>query len=103
MEGYLGKGGGENRGGGEPEGFVMEKLGAGVWRVSGTMRLEDFRREYPALGEVPEVDTIGGLMVAERETVPAVGESVIFRGLKLTALAGDERRVRELRVETLKK
>ncbi|HZQ46407.1 MAG TPA: transporter associated domain-containing protein, partial [Verrucomicrobiae bacterium] len=94
---------GEIRGEGEPEGFVMEKLGAGVWRVSGTMRLEDFRREYPALGEVPEVDTIGGLMVAERETVPAVGESVIFRGLKLTALAGDERRVRELRVETLKK
>ncbi|MDB6064324.1 MAG: hypothetical protein JWR26_532 [Pedosphaera sp.] len=94
---------GEIRGEAGAEGFVMEKLGPGRWRVNGTMRLEDFRREYPALGEVPEVDTMGGLMVAERETVPAVGESVIFRGLKLTALAGDERRVRELRVETLRK
>jgi CBS domain containing-hemolysin-like protein len=81
----------------------MEKLGEGKWRVSGTMRLEDFRREYPALGEVPEVDTLAGLMLTERESVPAVGEVVIFSGLKLTAVAGDERRVREVLVETLKK
>ncbi len=94
---------GEIRGEGEPEGFVMEKLAAGSWRVSGTMRLEDFRREYPGLGEPPEVDTMGGLMVAECETVPAVGESVIYRGLKMTVLAGDERRVRELRVEAVRK
>ncbi len=94
---------GEIRGEGEPEGFVMEKLGEGSWRVSGTMRLEDFRREYPALGEAPDVDTMGGLMVAECETVPAVGESVNFHGLKLTALAADERRVRELRVETVRR
>lgn len=94
---------GQIRGESEPDGFVMEKLKEGVWRVNGTMRLEDFRREYPALGEVAEVDTMGGLMVAERETVPAAGESVTFRGLKLTAVAADERRVREVRVEALKK
>ena len=34
-----------------PEGFVMEKLTPGRWRVNGTMRLDDFRREFPALGE----------------------------------------------------
>jgi CBS domain containing-hemolysin-like protein len=94
---------GQIRGEGEPEGFVVEKLGEGCWRVNGTMRLEDFRREYPALGEVPEVDTMAGLMLAEKEAVPLVGESVVFGGLKLTALAGDERRVRELRVEALKR
>ncbi|MDB6022346.1 MAG: hypothetical protein JWQ04_2203, partial [Pedosphaera sp.] len=94
---------GEIRGEGEPEGFVMEKLGAGRWRVNGTMRLEDFQREYPALGKAPDVDTMGGLMVALRETVPASGESVQFHGLKLTALAADERRVREVLVEALRK
>jgi len=94
---------GEIRGEMEAEGFVMEKLGDGRWRVNGTMRLEDFRREYPALGEAPEVDTLGGLMVAQVETVPLPGESVRFRGLRLTALAADERRVRELLVETSKK
>jgi len=90
---------GEIRDESEADGFIMEKLGDGVWRVNGTMRLEDFRREYPPLGDVPEVDTMGGLMAAEKQTVPAVGESIVFRGLKLTAVAGDERRVRELRVE----
>ena len=91
---------GKIRSEGETDGFVMEKLKDGAWRVSGTMRLDDFRREYPELGEVPDVDTMGGLMVHQCETVPAIGETTLFRGLKLTALAGDERRVRELRVET---
>ena len=84
-------------------GFVMERLGPGRWRVSGTMRLEDFRREYPALGEVREVDTLGGLLVHLAETVPAVGESHVFGALKLTATVADERRVRELMVEPARK
>jgi CBS domain containing-hemolysin-like protein len=83
----------------ESEGFVMEKLGPGRWRVNGTMRLDDFRREYPALGEAPEVETMGGLLMSLTSVVPAPGESAQFRGLKLTAQVADERRVRELLVE----
>ncbi len=83
----------------EAEGFVMEKLGPGRWRVNGTMRLDDFRREYPALGHVAEVETMGGLLVSLLDVVPGPGESAAFRGLKLTAQATDERRVRELLVE----
>src|SRR3989442_14024727 len=90
---------GEIRGEGEAQGLVMEKLGPGRWRVNAAVRLEDFRREYPELGRVGEVDTMGGLMLLQLETVPAVGQSVVFRGLKLTATAADERRVRELLVE----
>ena len=92
---------GEIRGEGEAQGFVMEKLGAGRWRANATMRLEDFRREYPELGSVAEVDTMGGLMLLQLEAVPAAGQSVVFRGLKLTATVADERRVREVMVETL--
>jgi len=87
---------------GEAQGFIMEKLKDGAWRVNGTMRVDDFRREYPALGAVDDVDTMGGLMVRECETVPAVGEWVSFRGLKMTATSADERRIRELRVEILR-
>ena len=87
----------------EPAGFVMEKVAEGRWRVSGRMRIDDFRREYPELGEVPEVDTMGGLMVWLAEVVPATGESVAFRGLKFTAQWVEERRVRELVVETVKR
>ena len=85
----------------EAEGFVMEKLGAGRWRVKGTMRLEDFRREYPDLGDLPGVETMGGLLAALLDVVPAAGESATFRGLKLTAHVADERRVREVMVEKI--
>jgi CBS domain containing-hemolysin-like protein len=84
------------------EGFVMEKIGPGRWRVNGTMRLDDFRREYPGLGEVPEAETMGGLLSHLLSVVPAPGESAAFRGLKLTAQSADERRVREVLVEQAK-
>ena len=86
----------------EPQGFVMEKLASDRWRVSGTMRLDDFRREFPALPDVAEVETMGGLLAHLLGVVPAMGESVTFAGLKLTAQAADERRVREVLVQTVK-
>jgi len=93
---------GKLRGEGEPERFLIEKLGPGRWRLNGLLRLDDFRREYPALGEVPEVETMGGLMLTLLDVVPNPGETATFRGLKLTAQATDERRVRELLVEVVK-
>jgi putative hemolysin len=86
----------------ESNGFIMEKLGPGRWRVSGLLRLDDFRREYPALGEVPEVETMGGLVMSLMDVVPRAGESTTFRGVKLTAALADERRVREVLVEQVK-
>jgi len=86
----------------EPEGFVMEKISAGRWRVNGTMRLDDFRREFPALGEVAEVETMGGLLTHLLGVVPKTGESAAFCDLKFTAQIVDERRVRELLVQRLK-
>jgi putative hemolysin len=86
----------------EPQGFVLEKISPGQWRVNGTMRLEDFRREFPALPEVAEVETMGGLLTHLLGVVPAAGESALFAGLKLTAQVVDERRVRELLVQTNK-
>ena len=86
----------------EPQGFVLEKIVAGHWRVNGTMRLEDFRREFPSLPEVAEVETMGGLLTHLLGVVPTVGESAAFAGLKLTAQVADERRVRELVVQQIK-
>ncbi len=88
---------------GEATGFVMDKVGEGKWRISGTMRIDDFQREYPAIGEVAELDTMGGLLMSELGVVPAPGDSVVFRGLRLTAHSVDERRVKELHVEVLKR
>jgi CBS domain containing-hemolysin-like protein len=81
------------------EGFIMERIAPGRWRVNGTMRLDDFRREYPPLGDVPEVETMGGLLMSLLDVVPKTGDWAFFRGLKLTAHVTDERRVREIIVE----
>ena len=86
----------------DSDGFVMEKLGPGKWRVSGLLRLDDFRREYPGLVDVPEIETMGGLLMSLMDVVPRSGESAVFNGMKLTASVADERRVRELLVEQLK-
>lgn len=88
---------------GRPQGFLIEKIAEGKWRVNGTMRLEDFRREYAGLGEVPEIDTMGGLLTAQLGVVPLEGQSALFSGLRLTATSVDERRVRELLVEIARK
>lgn len=84
-------------------GFVMERLATGRWRVSGTVRVDDFRREHAELGAVTAVDTMGGLLVSLLETVPAAGESAVYRGLRLTAHVVDDRRVKELLVEVVKR
>jgi len=88
---------------GSDGGFVMEQLAAGRWRVSGMVRVGDFRREHPELGAVTAVDTMGGLLVSLLEAVPAAGESVVYRGLRLTAQVVDDRRVKELLVEAVKR
>lgn len=82
------------------EGFVLEKTGPGKWRASGNVRIDDFRREHPELGEVDEVDTLAGLLAMLLEVVPAAGQSAWYRGLRLTATKVDDRRVKELLVET---
>lgn len=82
-----------------PRGFVFEKRGPGRWRVSGSMRLEDFRREYPALPVVAEVETLGGLLAAQLDIIPTAGQSVVVHGLRLTAEKVDARHVHELLVE----
>jgi len=102
MEDILGELVGTIRTRSQPEGFVMEKISPGRWRVNGTMRLDDFRREVPALGEVAEVETMGGLLTHLLGVVPAAGETATFQDLKFTAQTVDERRVRELLVQRLK-
>lgn len=84
----------------DARGFVFEKLGPGRWRASGSMRLEDFRREHPALPEIPDIETLGGLLAAQLDVIPPRGATAVCHGLRLTAESVDERRVRELLIET---
>ncbi len=82
---------------------VIQKLGDGKWRVSGAVRIDDFRREYPALGELDGCETLAGLVMEQAGVVPGVGEAITFRGLRFTVEGADERRIRELLVEVVRK
>jgi CBS domain containing-hemolysin-like protein len=84
---------------GEAPGFVFERLAPGRWRVHGAMRLEDFRREHPALVPPDDVETLAGLVLWLADVVPATGEVFCHQGLRITVLQADERRIRELLVE----
>lgn len=92
---------GEIRGEGEEATRQIEHLGPRRWRVKGTVKLEDFSAEHPALRQYPEVDTVGGLLVSRLQIVPQAGQSVVVDGLRLTAEEVDERRVRVVRIEAL--
>lgn len=94
---------GELRAEGERREFLMERLAPDQWRVNGAMRLDEFRREHAQLGDDFGVETMGGLLVHLLAVVPAQGESATVNGLKLTATVVDERRVREIKVEVVKK
>lgn len=82
---------------------VLERIAPNQWRVGGTLRVDDFRREYNAIRDVPGVETMAGLVLNQLEVVPAQGESVTLDGLRLTVQSADERRIRELLVETVRK
>lgn len=94
---------GDIRSEGEVQEFKLEKLAEGRWRVNGTLKVDEFGDEYSELGEVAEVETMGGLLMSQLGVVPSTGEFVVYRGLKLTAKAVDERRVREVLVEIVKR
>ncbi len=84
---------------GEREEPEAQRQGRGRWKVKGSMRLDDFREtEYADLPDVPDIETMGGLLTSLLEIVPTPGQSARFGPLELTALACDERRVLELQV-----
>jgi CBS domain containing-hemolysin-like protein len=86
----------------EGKGLLMERLGLGKWRLSAGVRLDDFRREYPALPDIPEVETMGGLLMTLLDKVPGPMESATLKGLRITAQVADERHVTEILAEVVK-
>ena len=62
--------------------------------------MEDFRREYPELADIEDVDTMGGLIVRLLEVVPKMGDQAQCGRLRMVATRVDERRVLEMLVET---
>jgi putative hemolysin len=70
----------------------IEPLGDGVFRVQGSMSVRDWAEEagvaVPSLG----VDTVGGLVMALLDRMPAEGDTVRWGAAELTVESVEERR-----------
>lgn len=77
------------------------QIAPGVWRVSGIMRADDFRRLCPDLGRLPEVETLGGMVTTLAGVVPPAGHEVTLGNVRLKAIDVDERRVKEVEVRVV--
>ncbi len=68
--------------------------------VAGDVALDALRDYVPQLGEIEyDVETVGGLLLAELDRPPAVGDTVVYHDITFTIEAVQGRAVERVRVE----
>jgi len=77
------------------------QLPDGSWRVDGRVHAELLDELFEVDVEEEPYETVGGMILAELGRVPAAGESVAARGLRLTVEEITGRRIRSVRVERI--
>jgi CBS domain containing-hemolysin-like protein len=78
----------------------MSVVSEGVLSVSGDYLLDDLD-ETIKLGEIEhDVETVGGLILAELDRPPQVGDSVTYHGITFTVESVTGRAVERVRVES---
>jgi CBS domain containing-hemolysin-like protein len=83
----------------ETEPFI--KIAPGVLEVTGSYLLEDIA-EHVDLGQpadLPDVETVGGLIMAQLGRLPYVGDSMVYREIRFTVLTVTGLAVARARVE----
>jgi CBS domain containing-hemolysin-like protein len=80
----------------------IRELGPGVVEAPGRVHLDELNERLGlALPEDAEFDTIGGFVFSELGHVPAAGEKLAWRNLRITVLEATRRRIERVRIETL--
>lgn len=79
----------------------IERLDKGLWKVGGLTPVREFAKHYPAIGSMPEIETMGGLYVTLAAHIPRSPVPVRFRGLRIIPQRLTPTRVDELIVERI--
>ena len=82
----------------------MEQLGENLWRVSGSLSVEDLAEELDMeLPEDEDYDTVGGMLLSCLRTIPEDGSRplVQIHGLELQAEKVEDHRIRSVLVRKL--
>lgn len=77
----------------------FQKAGPNRWHVSGSARLDAFRRERPSFPDSDEVETLAGLILLQSEVIPPPGSVFHIGGHRLQVIESDRRHIRSLHVE----
>jgi len=86
----------------DEEPVPYEQEGDGVYIVDGTMHTDDVRDELGlGIPDSEDYDTVSGFILSRLGEVPPVGEVIEHEGLRLTVVAGDERRIERVRLERI--
>ncbi len=72
---------------------------SGRFRVKALTQIADFNAAFGTRFSDEEVDTIGGLVIAELGRLPKRGETLTIGGFRFQVLRADSRRVYTLLVE----
>ncbi|WP_269533722.1 HlyC/CorC family transporter [Chitinimonas sp. BJYL2] len=71
----------------------------GRWRVKATTPIADFNTQFGTDYSEADLDTVGGLVVAEFGRVPKRGDAISFGGYHFLVVRADSRRLHTLLVE----
>jgi len=74
---------------------------ANQWRVRGHTEIEDFNAAFGTDFPSEDFDTVAGLVIDRFGRLPKRGESVVMRGLRITVLRADSRRLHLVSVQKL--
>lgn len=77
---------------------LLKPLEDGRVEVDARLEIEAFERYFGLEIEDRHFETVGGLIIHLLERVPDVGETVSYRGLEMTVLEADQRRIRKILV-----
>jgi len=84
-----------------PEEIVA--AGVDTYEVLGSTEIGKIERLFEMEIEADDFTTIAGLVIAQKGSVPLVGERITFRGLDVDVLAADEKRIERLKVTRARK
>lgn len=83
---------------GQPSRRAVEPLEDGSVRVAGTLRLDELGQHFGLELGHEEVESVGGLILAQLDRIPAVGDVVEYEGLAFDVMTLSGRGVEAVRV-----
>src|ERR1043166_5980768 len=87
----------EDISGADPDEIVP--VGEGVYEVLGGTEIGKIERLFDMEIEADDFTTIAGLVIAQKGSLPQLGERLNFRGLEVEVIEADQKRIARLRIQ----